>query len=424
MPLVFLHKKYQPHLAAGRIDATLSDFAILAAVIAAVWDARLRGIEPLRRGRTIWPGLVAYLLMLVLSLGWARYSDHSYDVGNHFVSAAKFVEYALLAPAAALALRRAADRRVFFWSVALWTSFLTLIAALQFLGVINEFDGRRPVQREPSYIGIHDLGAIAGGALAFLIAGVLVPPARRRAIVAGIAGGVGVALAAAFDAVGGMIASAIALWAVARLRVSVPLRRVLLLAGICGLITLAAVSLRSSSIVSFFRFLGIKQTNTQTSEHVQSYAQRVLLSYIGVKIWFRHPIVGAGFEESAEPHAFEPILPAAHRRFHTQPPYAFPSPAHEWGVQNGVIQTLADLGVIGLILLALPFVASFRLLVRAARRGPPELARDALLTIGWLIVAIAVFTGVGVFPGLGVDAQLWLGLGLAAALNFSLTTGS
>lgn len=424
VPLIFLHKTYQPHVSVGRVDADLSDLAILAAALAAVWDARVRGIAPLRAGRSIWPWLAAYLAMLVLSLGWARYSDHGYDVANHLVSATKYVEYAVLAPVAALSLRRAADRRAFLWSVALWTAFLSLIAVLQFLGVVNEFDGRRPVQREPSYIGIHDLGALAGGALAFLFAAVVLPPVRRRTLLAGVAGGVGVALAAAFDAVGGMIASAVALFAVARLRLSVPARRVFVLAGICIVVALAAVTLRSSSIVSFFRFLGIKQNNAATSEHVQSYAQRVLLSYIGIEIWFKHPIVGAGFEESAEPHSFDPILPAAHRHFRTQPDYAFPSPAHKWGVQNGIVQTLADLGIVGLILLALSFVAAFRLLVRVARRGPPDVAREALLTIGWLIVAIAVFTGVGVFPGLGVDAQLWLGLGLTAALNFSLTTDS
>jgi Kef-type K+ transport system membrane component KefB len=90
-------------------------------------------------------------------------------------------------------------------------------------------------------------------------------------------------------------------------------------------------------------------------------------------------------------------------------------------VQNGVVQTLADLGVVGLLLLAATFAAAFRLLVRVLRRGPPDDARESLAVVGWLIVGIAVFTGTGLLPGLAVDAQLWLGLGLAAALNHSLT---
>jgi O-antigen ligase len=132
-------------------------------------------------------------------------------------------------------------------------------------------------------------------------------------------------------------------------------------------------------------------------------------------------VIGVGWQESHEPHSFEPVLPAAHRHFHSQPPYAFPSPAHEWGVQNGIVQTLGDLGIVGLLLLAATFAAAFRLLVRLRRRGPPDLRREALLVVGWLILGIAVFAGTGLLPGVAVDAQLWLGLGLAAALNHSLT---
>jgi hypothetical protein len=91
-------------------------------------------------------------------------------------------------------------------------------------------------------------------------------------------------------------------------------------------------------------------------------------------------------------------------------------------VQNGIVQTLSDLGIVGLALLALAIGAALRLLTRVALRAPPELAREALLGIGWLIIAIAVFTGTGLLPGVTVDAQLWLGLGLAVALNHSLTS--
>jgi hypothetical protein len=422
VPFVFLHAHYQPHLAAGQVDVDLTDLAILAAALAGLWDGLRRGWRPLRAGLTIWPPLAGFLVLIVLSLAWARYGDPHYVLGSHLVSALKFCEYAVLAPAAALALRARADRRVFFWAVALWASFLALVAALQFLGVVNEFEGRRPVQREPSYIGIHDLGAFAGAGLSMLFAAIVLAPVKARARIAGIAGAVGVALAAAFDAVGGMVVAAAAIWVVARRRGRISVPRTAALAGVCALVVIAAILLRSSSIVSFMRFLGVKANNQQTSGHVQSYAQRVMLGYIGVRIWLNHPVVGAGWQESQLPHSFAPILPAAHRRFHSQPAYAFPAPQHEWGVQNGIVQTLADLGVVGLLLLAATFAAAFRLLVRVARRGPPDLARSALAATGWLILAIAVFTGTGLLAGAVVDAQLWLGLGLAAALNETLTS--
>ena len=88
------------------------------------------------------------------------------------------------------------------------------------------------------------------------------------------------------DAVGGMVDAAAAMWLLAVRRFTVGARRSFLLVAICALVTVAAVTLRSSSIVSFFRFLGVKPENSQTTGHVQTYAQRVLLSYIGVEIWF------------------------------------------------------------------------------------------------------------------------------------------
>lgn len=424
VPFIFLHPHYQPDLAIGQVDVYLSDLAILAATLAGLADGRARGFGPLRAGRPVWPWLGGFLALLLVSLLWARWSDPAYSLSHHLVSALKFVEYATLAPVAALVLRRPADRHAFYWAVALWTAFLALIAALQFVGVVNEFQGRRPLQREPSYIGIHDLGALAGGALAFLLAAVAIPPRRASSLVGGVAGALGVALAAALDAVGGMVVAAAAIWALARRRGPVGLRRSLAIAGICAVVALGAVTLRGSAIVSFLRFLGVKPNNQATSGHVQSYAQRVLLGYIGLEIWFRHPVAGAGWQESHEPHSFEPVLPSAHRHFHSQPAYAFPSRDHPWGVQNGIIQTLADLGIVGLLLLAATFFTTFRLLVRVAGRGPPALAREALGTAGWLIVGVAVFTGTGLLPGLAVDAQLWLGIGLAAALSHSLTSAS
>lgn len=422
-PFIFLHPHYQPHVAVGQIDADLSDFAILAAALAGVWDLRARGCAPLRAGRAIWPPLAGFLVLLLLSLSWARYEDHHYALGSHLVSALKFVEYVVLAPVGALVLRTRDDRRAFAWAASLWVAFLALIAALQFLGLVNEFDGKRPLQREPSYIGIHDLGAVAGGVLAMLFASVTLPPTRTRERIAGVAGGLGVALAAAFDAVGGVVVSAAATWALARTRARVGLRQTVTLVAVCAVVVVAAIVLRGSAIGSFMRFLGVKPNNAATSEHVQTYAQRILLSYIGVVIWLHHPIVGSGWQESHQPHSFLPVLPSARRHFGSQPPYAFPAPSHEWGVQNGIVQTLSDLGIVGLVLLASTFVAAFRLVVRVFRRGPPALAREALWVVGWLATGIAVFTGTGLLPGVTVDAQLWLGLGLAAALRHSLTDG-
>ena len=423
VPFIFLHTHYQPHAHVGQVDVDLTDLAMLAALLAGLWDGRLRGWAPLRAGRTVWWPLAAFLVLLLSSLLWARHYDPHYALGSHLVSALKFCEYVVLAPAAALALRTRDDRRVFLWAVALWTSFLALIALLQFLGLVHEFQGRRPEQREPSYIGIHDLGALSGAALCMLFAAIVLPPVRARSRIAGVAGAFGVALAAAFDAVGGTIVAAIAIWGLARRRVRVSLVRTASLVALCAVVTVAAVQLRGNTIVSFLSFLGVRPPAQSTATGgVESWQQRVLLGYIGLKIWQDHPILGTGWQESEQPHAFTPHLAAARKRFSSQPPQSFPSPQHEWGVQNGIVQTLADLGVVGLVLLAAFFVAAFRLLVRVASRAPPALARQALAAIGWVLLSLAVFTGTGLLAGAVVDGQIWLGLGLAVALHHEFLT--
>ena len=42
---------------------------------------------------------------------------------------------------------------------------------LQFLGLVNEFYGKRPGQREVSFLGIHDFAAFSAAALAIGFAG-------------------------------------------------------------------------------------------------------------------------------------------------------------------------------------------------------------------------------------------------------------
>lgn len=420
VPFVFLHSHYQPSFSVGPVTAYLSDFAILAAVAAAFVSGVRSGFAPLQGARAVWVPLFLFCLVLLASVGWARHADPSYDATEHLVSALKFVEYVFLAAAVPLALRRDVDRRAFFWAVVLWSAFLTLIALLQFFGIVNEFKGRRPQQREPSYIGVHDLGAFSGAALSIGFASILVSMRKRPGLFGGISGALGIAIAAALDSVGGMLVAAAAGWVLARRRATVTLRRTLAVGAICALVTIAAVTLRGPAIKSFLRFLGVAPATHAETHQIQTYAQRTLLSYIGLQIWIHHPVIGVGWQESALPHSFEPYLGRAHARFRNAAPQSFPSEAHMWGVQNGIIQTLADLGLVGGLLLGATVFAAFRLLVRVAARGPPELLWSAIVATGWLLFALAVFTGSGLLPGIPVDALLWLSVGLAVSLHNSL----
>lgn len=416
VPFVFLHPKYQPSLTHGSVGIDLSDLAFAAVVIAGIWTLRRNGPAALTAQPVLWLLFAAFLIWLVGSIAWATHYDPNYPLHSRVVSAFKYVEFAMLAPVAALVLRKAADRSALLLAVAAWSTFLTMVGALQFLGIVNEFEGRRPVQREPSYIGIHELGVFSGVALTIAFASILIARRSRLGWLAGVAGGLGVALAAALDAVGGIAVAAAAGAIVAARRGHVGVRRVLVLTAIVAAVAAASVSLRGSAVSAFLEFLGVTPANTQTNQNVQSYSHRTLLGYIGLRIWLDHPVAGAGWQESHEPAAFEKHLAAAHRRFPDEPNVAFPSPDHRWGVQNGIIQTLADLGAVGLLLLGLVVAASLRVAARVARAEDDERAHTAVIALGGLIVAVAVFTGTGLLPGTSVEAMLWLTVGVCASL--------
>jgi hypothetical protein len=416
VPFVFLHPSYQPSLSHGSVGIDLSDLALAAAVVAGLWTLKRDGPSVLAAQRILWLVFAAFLVWLVASIAWATHHDPNYPLHSRVVSAFKYVEFAMLAPVAAVVLRRAADRTVLLFAVAAWSAFLTVVAVLQFLGVVDEFEGRRPVQREPSYIGIHELGVFSGVALTVAFASIVIAGRSRLGWIGGVAGALGVALAAALDAVGGIAVGAVAVAAAAARRGPLRPRRAFVLAAIVVAVGAASVTLRASAVSSFLEFLGVRPASTQTDQNVQSYSHRTLLGYIGLRIWLDHPIAGAGWQESHEPAAFEKHLAAAHRRFPDEPDAAFPSREHRWGVQNGIIQTLADLGAVGLILLGLVVAFALRVAARVARVGDDERAHAAAVGLAGLIVSVAVFTGTGLLPGTSVEAMLWLTVGLCASL--------
>jgi len=138
-----------------------------------------------------------------------------------------------------------------------------------------------------------------------------------------------------------------------------------------------------------------------------------LLAWLGFEIWKDHPLLGVGWEGSAEPAVFLPYLPAAHRRFPNEAPTAFPSaaPDRRYGVQNAWVQAAADLGVVGLALWVALFAAAAWLAVRAAiSRG----SRPALFALACIGLLLWLWTAQGFVAGIPLDALTWLTFGLAA----------
>jgi O-antigen ligase len=414
LPLIFLHSRYQPDLgfSAGgtHVSITLSDLAVLAVVLAAIATAGQTGIASLRRGLPVWLAAAALLALVLISLSYPLLRDQAYDWHARLVSALKFCEYATLAPAVALLVPRLRNASLPLRALVAWGVAATVWGVLQFVGAVNEFAGKRPAQREPSFLGLHDFAALSG---ALLVLGLVVFVVRdgdlldrRWASIATVTGGLGIVLSGAMTAVIGMWLALAVVGSVAHRRQLLTRRTAAALATAAVLVTLGTAGMRGTALEDFAGFLGL--TRNATPGAVESYSQRTLLGYIGLKIFLTEPVTGVGYQASSDEFAYAPQLAAARHRFPDQPADAFPSPKHPWGVQNLYLQTLADLGVIGIALLALLFGAALWIGIRAAATSSL-----ALIGVAWLLVAAGIWNGLGIVPGIPLAALTWLGFGLA-----------
>jgi hypothetical protein len=398
VPLLFLHRHYQPSFSLGSADVDLSDAAVAAVCVAALLT---RAPVP----RRAYAGLRAVAALALVVFLWTAWGAHAagYSTGTHLITAGKWFEYMLLAPAVVLIVRRAEDVVPATVVLITWSLVATSVGLLQFFGVIDDLDHTPAGRRKPSLLGYHDFSALSAAAL---VVALLIVAARlghrRAALVAGVSGAIGMILGGAFDAVLGELLATIAIVAAYRVH---DVRRLALIAGALLSVVVGTVAIRSQAVSDGLKFLGVKQGTGGASVNVQSYRQRALLAYIGGRIFLDHPLVGVGFEGSTDEFAYGPYVADAKRKF-DQPPEAFPSPAHPWGVQNAYVQSLADFGVLGLVL----FLAStLAIALGALRRGIRPLA---VAGAGLVLVALGAWNGFGLIAGIPLDALTWLAVGI------------
>lgn len=427
LPVVFLHRRYQPDLGVAvggtTVDVFGSDIAILAVVVTAAAEAVRAGMSRLRPALPLWIAAAAFLAWILAATLYAP--GVSYRTTAHLVTAFKYGEYALLAPASVLLLRSHRDVGLVLRAAVVWSVVATAVAILQFVGAVPANEAYGTGTREPSLIGIHEFACFSGAVLALGFSAILLGAADRRwELAACVAGALGVVLAAAMDAVAGVVIAAVLLWAVAHARRLVSARRTISLAAVTALVVAGAVSLRGPTVNAFLEFIGLKPKTEQVTGNVQSWGQRVTLGYIGLRVFLAHPLLGAGWQATTEYATLAPYVPAAKRRFPDQPAQAFPSAGQPWGVQNTPVQLLADLGVVGFLLALTTLLTGVVVAARAVTRGPPETVRRGLVTLGWLSAAVGVSLGVGLVAGTPLSAVLWLGLGLAATLAGSTRTAA
>ncbi|HET9242315.1 MAG TPA: O-antigen ligase family protein [Gaiella sp.] len=413
VPFLFLHATYQPTLSLDlgdtSIDMTLADAAIAAVVAAAIVRGRREGWEPLRRARWLLGIAAALVVLAALSLATPSLLGEEYDLGVHAISVAKYAWYACLLPATVLLVRSVADAVPLLRALVAWSVAATAVGLLQFLGLVSEFEGKRPGQREPSFVGIHDFAALSAAALTVGAIGLALgdgrPPGRGWSRIALATGALGVVLSGAMTAVLGLWLAVAALLLAARSLKALRTRNALAILGVTFVVTAGTAAMRADTIERFAEFVGLRDRTEQTG--VESYAHRTLLAYIGGRIWLDNPITGVGWQASSEEWAYGPYLDDARRRFPDEPEQAFPAPDRPWGIQLLYLQVAADLGVAGIAALLALAAVGIAAGIRGLRTSPVP-----LVGLCWLLVAAGVWTGIGLVPGLPLDALTWLAFGL------------
>jgi hypothetical protein len=403
IPLVFLHAMYQWHAKVGPVDVYGSDVAIALVVASAAAAGVLFGWQPLARMRVVWILMAALFGLFVVACFWQPVELPT----RHLTTAAKMIEYALLAPSVVLLLRRRVDVDRFLWVFVGWAFAAAFWGVLMFLAIVDDPEGPRPGQREVSFLGHQDYGTFTGAALAIGLSAFALRMRPRLAAVAIAGGAIGVILDASVFVYLGCLLTIVAVVWIGRRAGTLTLRRGLAIAAVMLFVGWGVYVLRGSDVTNYLNFLGISKKHTNIAGHVETGSQRAMLLWIGYQMWKDHPILGLGFERSN--FDYKPYLPAAHRKYPHQPPQAFPAPSHRWGVQNYYVELLADTGIVGFVLGVGTFLTGIVIALRRARK-PSFLALSAA---GFILVAAGAWNAVGIIAGIPMDAVTWIGFGLA-----------
>ncbi len=238
IPFLFFHIDFQPGFTVdvGSLSAhaVLSDFAVLAVAVVAVVAGVRHGFAPLRAGWPIWLAGGLFVLLAGAASLYPRLWDDAYDVSTHAVTAAKFGEYALLAPAVPLLLRTARDLELVLAALVVWATAAAAVGVLQIFGV-DFFDAWSPGRRQPSFLGHYDLAALCGAALLLAVIVLALRPAIALPawllVAAGAAGAVGVTVSGSAAAGLGLAAATAAVLLVAAYLRRLTVRRALASVG-------------------------------------------------------------------------------------------------------------------------------------------------------------------------------------------------
>ena len=304
-----------------------------------------------------------------------------------------------------------------FGSLVLWSAVASAVALAQFFG-LDVFDAWNAGWRQPSFLGHHDLAALSAISTALAVTGILAGRTRLPAAplwtTALVAGALGLMLAGSLAAAGGFALGALVVGFGARGRFEPSARQFFAVFALVVVVAGGVTAIRADSLEEFVRFIGVR--GEERPEGVETYSQRTVLAYLGLRIWQDNPVLGVGWQRSGREDVFEPYLEDARERFPDVVDFAFPAAGREWGVQNLYVQMLADAGIVGLLLLLAVGVSGVVLAGRAVTYAPNPWATGAGLAVMCALLTLGgEWASLGIVSGIPLQAATCLVLGLAAA---------
>ena len=298
-PIVLVHIDFQPGVTvtAGGTHAhiVLSDLAVFAVLLAGFATLVRHGAGRLRYGLPAWIAIGLFLVLVIAACLYPSSSDYPWH--DHLVTAGKYVEYGLLAPAVALIVRRRDDLALLLATVVASSIAASALAIVQFFGW-RIVKGWPAGYRQPSFLGHHDFAALSGLALAIALVAIAVPAwdlvTGRVAATAGVSGAIGLFLSGSLACAIGLLLGGVLAALVARHS----LRRAASILALSLAVCVGVVIFRGNDVKTFVHFLGVGKKQQQIG--VESYIQRTLLVYYGWRVFLDHPVLGAGWQATGD----------------------------------------------------------------------------------------------------------------------------